>query len=362
MPTKAELLSIPVEHVNPTTFDARPIVDAYAKTAFQARNLARACGIVDEMVADTECTVILTLAGSLISAGMKKSILTLLENNMVDVIVSSGANIVDQDFFEAIGNRHYVMPWSPEAPAVDDKTLRSMMIDRIYDTLIDEEALVAQDDLITELFDGLEPGAYSSRQITGVLGSYINDHHRDAESILLTAFRKGVPIFIPAASDCSAGFAALTHLVQREQQGGAGIAFDVARDFHELANIKLASTDTGILMLGGGVPKNFVQDIVVGAEFLVERGLAPKDSGIAMHKYAVQITVADVRDGALSGSTLREACSWGKVDVVNEQMVFGEVTTMLPILVSDAYHRGSWKARKEMRYVDLLERQPASVV
>ncbi len=355
MPTKAELLSVEVEHVDPTAFDARPIIDAYAKTAFQARNLARACSITSEMLADTDCAVVLTLAGSLVSAGMKKSIITLIENNMVDAIVSSGANIVDQDFFEAIGNRHYVMPWSPEAPEIDDKTLRSMYIDRIYDTLIDEEALSDSDDLQTEIYDSLEPGAYSGREIVDVLARHVEDNHPDAESIILSARRKGVPIFLPAASDCSAGFGVLTHLVRREAEGRPGVSFDVAKDFHELTKLKLACKDTGILMMGGGVPKNYIQDVVVGAEFLVERGYAPEGSGTSMHKYAVQFTVADARDGALSGSTLREACSWGKVDVIKEQMVFGEVSTMLPLLVSDAYHRGQWKSRPERRLADIFE-------
>jgi len=354
MPTKAELLSVEVEHVDPTAFDARPLIDAYAKTAFQARNLARACAIVDEMLADTDCAVILTLAGSLVSAGMKKAVVTLIENNMVDAIVSSGANIVDQDFFEAVGNRHYVMPWSHEAPLVDDKTLRSMYIDRIYDTLIDEEALSDCDDLQTELYDALEPGAYSGREIVDVLARHVEENHPSAESIILSARRKGVPVFLPAPSDCSAGFGVLTHLFKREAEGRPGVSFDVAKDFAELTKLKLACKETGILMMGGGVPKNYVQDVVVGAEFLVEKGFAPEGSGTGMHKYAVQVTAADARDGALSGSTLREACSWGKVDVVHEQMVFGEVTTLLPLIVSDAYHRGSWRTRPERRLADVV--------
>jgi deoxyhypusine synthase len=99
-------------------------------------------------------------------------------------------------------------------------------------------------------------------------------------------------------------------------------------------------------MIGGGVPKNFAQDVTVGAEML---GFEPK-----MHKYAVQITVADERDGALSGSTLREACSWGKVDVIDEQMVFAEATLALPTLASYGFHKGNWKKRRERRLNALL--------
>jgi deoxyhypusine synthase len=100
-------------------------------------------------------------------------------------------------------------------------------------------------------------------------------------------------------------------------------------------------------MIGGGVPKNFVQDTVVCAEIL------GKD--VDMHKYAVQITVADTRDGACSSSTLKEASSWGKVDTVYEQMVFAEATTVVPLIVSDAYHRNTQKGRKPRRYADMFK-------
>ncbi len=344
-PTKQELLSRPVEHVDVTAFDARPIIEAYRGTAFQARNLARATDIVSMMLGEKECGVILTLAGSLISAGMKRAIVTMLEHDMIDAIVSTGANIVDQDFFEGLGFRHYIAPGTPEAPVVDDPTLRDMAIDRIYDTYIDEDELRLCDDTTKKIFDSLAPGAYSSRELVDAMGAYLAEHHPGIPGIVLTAHKKRVPIFVPAFSDCSAGFGIVLHQVQRPE---AHVAFDSGKDFRELTAIKVHCGTTGLLMLGGGVPKNFAQDIVVAAELLGEEA--------AMHKYAVQITVADSRDGALSGSTLREACSWGKVDVVHEQMVFGEATTLFPLLASDAYHRGQWKGRKGMRLAEVLER------
>jgi deoxyhypusine synthase len=357
--TKQKLLSQTIEHIDITTFDARPIIDAYERMAFQSRNLAKAARIYNMMLADTGCGIILTLAGSLISAGLKKAIITLVENNMVDAIVSTGANIVDQDFFEGLGFRHYIAPGSVEAPVVDDVTLRDLMIDRITDTYIDEEELRACDDATKEVFDSFEPGAYSSRELIEGLGRYLERNHPRAESIVLSCWRKRVPIFVPAFSDCSAGFGIVLHQMERPDNH---VAIDSGKDFRELTQIKLALADTGLLMLGGGVPKNFAQDIVVAAELLHEKGLAPEGSSQAsMHKYAVQLTVADPRDGALSGSTLREACSWGKVDVVHEQMVFGELTTTFPILASDAYHRGAWKNRKAMRLAEIVERQAAKV-
>lgn len=348
--TKAELLSRPVEHVDITAFDARPIVDAYRATAFQARNLARAADIYSMMLDDKDCAVILTLAGSMISAGMKKAIMTLVERDMVDAIVSTGANIVDQDFFEGLGFRHYVAPGSPEHPVIADERLRELAIDRIYDTYIDEDELRACDDATRAIFDRMAdehgPKAFSSRELIEAMGAHLEERHPDAESVVLSAWRKRVPIFCPAFSDCSAGFGIVMHQVEREKAGRDMIAFDSGKDFRELTRVKLINPVTGLLMLGGGVPKNFAQDIVVAAELLGED--AP------MHKYAVQLTVADSRDGALSGSTLREACSWGKVDTVHEQMVFGEASVTFPILASDAYHRAAWKGRAERRLGEKL--------
>ncbi|MGP1310329.1 MAG: 1,9-bis(guanidino)-5-aza-nonane synthase [Phycisphaerales bacterium] len=342
--TKAQLLSKPVEHIDLASFDARPIVDGYRATAFQARNLARAADIYNMMLADKDCAVILTLAGSMVSAGLKKAIVTLIENNMVDAIVSTGANIVDQDFFEGLGFRHYVAQWSPENPPVTDEELRDLSIDRIYDTLINEDELRVCDDVTREVFDSMTPGAYSSRELIDAMGAYLAEKKPDVEGVVLAAHRKRVPIFCPAFSDCSAGFGIVMHQMARLDQ--PHVQFDSGKDFRELTQIKLINPSTGLLMLGGGVPKNFAQDIVVAAELLGED--AP------MHKYAIQLTVADSRDGALSGSTLREACSWGKVDTVHEQMVFGEATTTFPILASDALHRRKWEGRPERKFNEAL--------
>ncbi len=343
---KAELLSRPVEPIDIKSFDARPLIQAYGRTAFQARNLAAASDVVDMMMGDHECGVILTLAGSLISAGLKEILITLVENDMVDAIVSTGANIVDQDFFEGLGFRHYMAPGSPEAPPVDDPTLRDLKIDRIYDTYIDEDELRICDETVRQIFDSLPAGAYSSRELVEALGAHLEQHHPNARSLVLACHRKRVPIFVPAFSDCSAGFGIVLHQTQRRLEGKEAVAFDSGKDFRELTELKLACPRTGLLMLGGGVPKNFAQDVVVAAELLT-------GDDVAMHQYAVQLTVADPRDGALSGSTLREACSWGKVDVVHEQMVWGEVSALFPLLASDVYHRRSWEGRPERKFADL---------
>jgi deoxyhypusine synthase len=340
---KSDLLKEQIEHIDITKFDARPLVDAYSKMAFSARDLARASDIYDRMLADKDCDVILCLAGSLFSAGLKKIVWQMVESNMVDAIVSTGANIVDQDFFEALGFKHYKgSKWA------DDKALRAARVDRIYDTFIDEDELGECDNLISEIMSTLKPRPYSSREILEEMGKYLVKKAKVKDSIVLSAYKKGVPIFVPAFSDCSAGFGLLHHQWHNPESHAS---VDSAKDFRELVRLKLESKDTGLLMIGGGVPKNFAQDVTVGAEML---GFDPK-----MHKYAVQITVADERDGALSGSTLREACSWGKVDITDEQMVFAEATIALPTLASYGYHKGNWKKRRERRYNALLNSSAA---
>ncbi len=326
---KANALHTPVEHLDIKAVNVVPLVEMMGKTAFQARNLARAAQIADAMVADPQASVILTLAGSLISAGQKGVILDLLRCNAVDAIVSTGANIVDQDFFEALGYKHY-----QGSPFADDNNLREQMIDRIYDTYIDEEQLRVCDETTRQIADALEPRAYSSREFICAMGAYLAEHHPAADSIVLECYRRDVPIFVPAFSDCSAGFGLVAHQVANPDRH---TSIDSVKDFRELTAIKVWAGTTGLLMIGGGVPKNFVQDIVVSAEFLGYEA--------AMHQYAVQLTVADERDGALSGSTLKEANSWGKVSLAQEQMVFGEATISFPLIAGYVYHKGSWRGR-----------------
>jgi deoxyhypusine synthase len=336
---KNELLKTPVEHIDIKAFDARPIMEAYAGTAFQARNLATAADIYTRMLADPDCTVILTLAGSLFSAGLKHVVVDMIENRMADVIVSTGAIMVDQDFFEALGFKHY-----RGSPFVNDMTLSELAIDRIYDTYIDEDQLRVCDMTIANIADSLPPRPYSSRQFIHAMGRYLETGGLKSQaSVVLSAYKHGVPIFVPAFSDSSAGFGLVYHQWHRKN---THVTIDSVRDFRELTEIKIAAKETGILMIGGGVPKNFTQDVVVATDILGEQR--------PVHKYAIQLTVADERDGGLSGSTLKEACSWGKVDLEYEQMVFGEATLTLPLLISDAYHRGAWKGREPARLAALF--------
>ncbi len=344
MPSKKELLSTPVEHIDITRHNVVALVEAMERMAYTARDLRRAADIYDRMLRDADCGIILCLAGSLISAGLKKVFADMVRNRMVDAIVSTGANLVDQDFFEGLGFRHYVAPDRFKS-GLDDDMLRENHIDRIYDTFIDEDELRICDETTQKIFDSLEPRAYSSRELFREFGRHLDKHGRNRDSILHAAYEMDVPVFAPAFSDCSAGFGLVAHIAARD--GARQMSWDGGRDFYELTQLKIKNPTTGIFMVGGGVPKNFTQDIVVAADIL---GVdAP------MHKYAVQITVADVRDGALSSSTLKEASSWGKVDTAYEQMVYSEATLATPLIVGYAYHKGAWKSREARRWNKLLE-------
>ena len=350
MPTKKELLQRPIQHIDIKQHNVVALVDAMKDMAFSSRDTGRAADIYEMMLRDTDCGVILCLAGSMISAGLQKIFVDLVRNNMVDAIVSTGANIVDQDFFEALGFNHYIAGDEYKYGA-GDAELRELMIDRIYDTFIDEEELRICDETTHQITNSLEPRPYSSREFIREMGAYLvrngktpQDGGRD--SIILAAYEKNVPIFCPAFSDCSAGFGLVAH--QHARQGKPMVSIDSAKDFYEITQLKIANPTTGLLMMGGGVPKNFAQDIVVAADIL--------GVDASMHKYAIQITVADARDGALSGSTLKEASSWGKVDLTYEQMVFSEATLALPLIAGYAFHKNAQASRKGKNWANILDR------
>jgi deoxyhypusine synthase len=340
--TKAELLAKTVEHVDITTYDARPVIDAMRKMSFTSRDTARAADILSMAIEDKACSVWLTLAGSTSAGGCMHVYRDMVAFGMIDAVVATGASIIDMDFFEALGFKHY------QAQAnIDDRDLRALYIDRIYDTYIDEEELQACDHAIKMITDGLEPRPYSSREFIHEIGKWLAAGNANKPgSLIQTAYEEGAPIFCPAFTDSSAGFGLVKHQVERIKAKKPYVTIDSVADFRELTDVKIAAGTTGLFMVGGGVPKNFAQDTVVCAEIL---GLEAE-----MHKYAVQITVADVRDGACSSSTLKEACSWGKVDVTHEQMVFAEATTVVPLIASDAYHRGGWKMRDRRRWAKLF--------
>jgi deoxyhypusine synthase len=341
MATKKDFLKETIQHIDIKKHNVIPLVDDMKNMAFSSRDLARAAEYYDMMISDPNCSIMLCLAGSLFSAGLKNVVVDMIRNNMVDTIVSTGAIMVDQDFFEGLGFKHY-----KGSQFADDNVLRELMIDRIYDTYIDEEDLRTCDMTIGNICDTLEKRPYSSREFIWHMGEYLSKHGKNKDSVVLAAYEHNVPIFVPAFSDCSAGFGLVHHQFNNPD---SHLSIDSAKDFLELTKLKLEAFETGLYMIGGGVPKNFAQDTVVAAEIL------GKD--VPMHKYAVQVTVADDRDGALSGSTLKEASSWGKVDMTYEQMVYCEATIAMPLISGYAYHKGNWKKRTKREFSKMFQNE-----
>ncbi len=339
---KKDLLKEVVKQVDATTFDSTPIIDAMRDMSFSSRDTARATDIFGKMIDNRDCTIFLSLAGSTSAGGCMNVYADMIRYNMIDAVIATGASIVDMDFFEGLGFKHY-----KGTPFIDDAMLRKNYVDRIYDTYIDEEELQACDSTIKKIADSLEPRPYSSREFILEMGKYLLKYGKKKNSLVQLAYEHNVPIFCPAFTDSSAGFGLVMHQHERRKQGKPSVSIDSVKDFYELTLIKMQAKTSGLFMVGGGVPKNFIQDTVVCAECLgVE---------VPMHQYAVQITVADVRDGACSSSTLKEASSWGKVDTVYEQMVYAEATTVVPLIFSYLYHNTNWEKRKKFEWTKMFE-------
>jgi deoxyhypusine synthase len=338
---KKDLLKETVKHIDIKSFDATKIVDAMRDMSFTSRDTAKAADIFQMMINEKGCTNILTIAGSTSAGGCMQIYVDLVKNNMIDCVVSTGASIIDMDFFEALGFKHY-----KGTPFIDDNFLRSNYVDRIYDTYIDEVELQKCDAAIKKIADKLEARPYSSREFIWEIGKWLTKNAKKTDSLIQACYENNVPIFVPAFSDCSAGFGLVMHQAERIKNKKPFLTIDSVADFRELTEIKMRSKTSGLLMIGGGVPKNFAQDTVVCAECLGKE--------VPMHQYAIQITVADVRDGACSSSTLKEASSWGKVDTTFEQMVYAEATTVIPLIANYAYKKGDWKKRKARNWAKIF--------
>ena len=263
---KGDLLKDIVKHIDIKSFDSTEMIAAMRDMSFTARDTANAADILNRMINDDQCTIMLCIAGSTSAGGCMQIYVDMVRHNMVDAIVATGATIVDMDFFEALGFKHYKG--------------RKLYIDRIYDTFIDEGQLQVCDGTIKKIAGTLDPRPFSSREFIGEMGKYLVENARKPDSLVQTAYENDVPIFCPAFSDSSAGFGLVAHQIENEE---SHVSIDSVKDFRELTQIKIESPISGLFMIGGGVPKNFAQDTVVCAEVLGK----PTE----MHKYAVQITV-----------------------------------------------------------------------
>ena len=314
MSDQSRLLKTPVE---PFTVDpdltAAELLDRMQGISFQGRNLATAHRVWQKML-EGDCLIFLGIAGALSAGGLRLTIAHLIQHRFVDCVVSTGANLY-HDLHECRGRRHY-----QSSPRVDDRALQAARIDRVYDTLMSEDEFVDNDNWIAEYARSLEPRAYTSREFLYQLGGHLWRATR-RDGILTAAHRAGVPVFCPAIADSSIGMG----LSQARHTNADAGQIDVIGDIIESANIVIRRRRTASVVLGGGTPKNFINQASVQAEFYSE--------GIGGHRFALQIVTDVPHFGGASGSTLDEAQSWGKVAADAEHVtVNADATLALPLL------------------------------
>ena len=316
MPKKSEFLREPVEPfaVEPG-LTAEEILGRMERISFQGRNLATAHQVWRKMLGD-DLVIFLGVAGALSAGGLRLVIAHLIEHRYVDCLVSTGANLY-HDLHEARGRRHYL-----GTPNADDRALQAAHIDRVYDTFMDEDQFIENDEWIAAFTAQLEPRRYTSREYLYRLGEQLWNE-TGADGILTAAYRSRVPVFCPAIADSSIGMG----LSQaRNRVPGSG-RIDVIGDIAESANIIIRRRPTASVVLGGGTPKNFINQASVQAEFI-----RPGGEG---HRFALQIITDVPHFGGASGSTLDEAQSWGKLSADADHVtVHADATLALPLLAT----------------------------
>ena len=295
--------------------------------SFQGRRLALAAQIWTEAL-DQDINVWLGLAGAMVPAGMRKVITALMERELVDIIVSTGANLY-HDFFETVGEFHYI-----GSPHVDDRDLREARIDRIYDTFADEDMFFEMDRLIAKwALERLEARPYTTREFLGLLGEEAQRCSKGEQGILSTAARLDIPVYCPAIGDSSIGIA----LSESPQK----VLFDIVGDVEETARLALQKPSM-VIYVGGGTPKNFIQQTEV-TNIVHNRS-------IRGHKYAIQFVVDAPQWGGLSGCTFEEAVSWGKIAVdARSVTVLCDATIALPVVAAAVISRREGKKRPGVR-------------
>jgi deoxyhypusine synthase len=316
MKTKSRFLRAPIE---PFTVEAdaaaSDLLARMERISFQGRNLATARRIWEKMLAG-DCTIFMGMAGALSAGGLRLIVSHLIAHRYIDCLVSTGANLY-HDLHETRGRHHYL-----GSPHADDAALQAERIDRVYDTYAREEEFCDNDEWIAAFALTLERRPYSTREFLYRLGEYLWKE-TGQEGILTAAYKANLPIFCPAIADSSIGMG----LSQARHRDPAAGHIDVISDIVESANIVIRHPRTASVVLGGGTPKNFINQASVQAEFFDDR--------IGGHRYALQIVTDVPHFGGASGSSLEEARSWGKLATDAEQVtVHADATIALPLLVS----------------------------
>ena len=305
----------PTVPVRPTN-DLAALLDGMASTGFQGRKLGESVRIWREMLGDPDCTILLGLSGAMIPAGMREILSALVRHHYVDAIVSTGANIF-HDACEHLGICHY-----QGHHHVDDAELFSRGIDRIYDVFAFEEEFRTTDRQIAEFARSVAPFRGSSRAFLEAFGQYISRTAPESSSFLATCVTEGVPVFVPALADSSIGIGLVI-----ARRNGVDVDVDQLADADEVTRIVEGAKKTGVVYVGGGVPKNFIQQTqVIGSIH---------DADCSGHAYAIQYTADSPHWGGLSGCTFEEAISWGKEQVQSPRVqCFCDATIALPLVAS----------------------------
>ena len=333
---RRRLLKSPVEAVDVERVRGLgDLLTAFQRTSIQARNLGRCLEVWENALRDPKRpTILLGLSGPLIAAGLRKVLRDLIDWGLVDVVVSTGA-ILYQDIYQTIGGRHWM-----GSPTADDVRLRELYLDRIYDTYVDELKFEETDRAIGRITEEFPRRPASSREYLAFLGR----RFRDPASIVATAARRGVPVFSPALIDSSIGIG-LTLYYQANRERSDRFILDAVRDNYELVQILANSPRTAVVYIGGGTPKNWINDGIVMANYAFGR----EGEG---HYYALQLTTDVPHWGGLSGSTLDEAQSWGKISATaTRAMAHVEASIGLPLLVGALHdRRRRWRPRTRLAF------------
>lgn len=305
----------PTEPVVPIS-DVAALLKGMSATGFQGRKLGESVRVWTEMINDPECTILLGLSGAMIPAGMQQCLIELVRHRYIDAIVSTGANIF-HDICEHIGVHHYIGHHH-----VDDGELFSKGIDRIYDVFAYEEEFRTVDQAIADFARDHAPLYGSSRAFIQAFGEWLMATYPDGRSLISSCVAANVPIFIPALCDSSIGIGLLM-----ARRAGVEVQVDQIADADEVTAIVEGATRTGVVYIGGGVPKNFIQQTQVIASI--------HNASCQGHAYAVQYTTDAPHWGGLSGCTFEEAISWGKEQVTSPRVqCFVDATIALPLVTS----------------------------
>lgn len=326
---RKDLLDAPVKsiRINGTVTVDQLIAQFKNSGSFGAGRISQACDIYERMVRDKKCTVFLALAGAMVPAGMRSLIADLIRERLIDVVVSTGANMV-HDAIEALGGNHYKGHW-----LMNDHVLYKYHVYRIYDVLVPEEDFIKLDCGLVEIYDQIasesKEKALSSSMFARELGKRLNDPN----SILHAAYETNTPVFLPAVRDSEFGYAYYLHASRRNFQNT--LVIDAFKDVPEIIGICRRSAKNGMIVIGGGVPRNTVQSAALATK-----------SGL---DYAVVITLDRPETGGLSGSTLEETVSWGKLKgTADHVMVIGDAMIVFPMMVASVMERiGKNFKRKE---------------